>query len=170
MNSKAAGNKADRVRQPVHSAEATNTIPKGTPLILQMNGTEDGLAVVLPATQVAAQANSFIYGVAVNAIAPLQYGESIVHGIVPYALVTRMTRAASTDSWTSSASLAPGVLLAVDTINNAFLVASASLGSNNFLPFALLGASIATNAASASATSDTRTAIIVGVRIFVRML
>ena len=51
-----------------------------------------------------------------------------------------------------------------------FLLESASLGSNNFLPFAILAGSISSYAASASATSDTRTAIVVGVRVFVRAL
>lgn len=171
MNQKFIGDKADRVTEPIQNVD-TVAIPNGTPVCLKMNGTDDGLAVVLPGTQVAAQANSFVYGVYVGAasLGVNQFGKSIVHGIVPYALVTRMTRAASSDSWTSSASLAAGVLLAIDTINNCFLQASASLGSNNFLPFALLGASIASAAASATATSDARTVITVGVRVFVRML
>lgn len=170
MNNPLIGNKADHVRVNVKSAEASASIPRGTPLSLVLNGTDDGLAVVLPATNAAAKANSGAFGVALADIAAGQYGESMIFGIVPYALITRMTRAASSDSWTSSASLAAGVLLALDTINNAFLVASASLGSNNFLPFALLAESIGSNAASATATSDSRTAITVGKRAFARML
>lgn len=170
MNFLPVGNKADHLTMVVKNAEASATIPKGTPVSLALNGTDDGLAVVLPSTNLAAKANTMAFGVTLADHVPNDIGRVIIFGLVPYALVTRMTRAASTDSWTSSASLAAGVLLALDIINNAFLVASASLGSNNFLPFAMLASSIASAAASASATSDSRTAITVGVRVFVRML
>ncbi len=169
MNVMTVGRGPQRVRVPVKSAEASATIPRGTPVCLVMNGTDDGFAVVLPATGGAAKANLFNYGVVIDAIAPKEETDSIVYGLVPYALVTRATRAASSDSWTSSASVAVGVMLAVDTINNAFLL-GASAGSSNFLPQGGLAQSIASMAASATATTDTRTAITAGVRIFVRQL
>lgn len=170
MNFPPVGNKADHITMRIKSAETTLTIPKGTPVCLAVNGTDDGLAVVLPATAGAAKANSFAFGVALSDHVPNDYANAMMFGIVPYALVTRMTRAATTDSWTSSASVPIGELLALDTLNNAFLLESASLGSNNFLPFALLAAALVSQSASASATSDTRTAILVGARAFVRML
>lgn len=169
MNVMPIGIGSQRVRVPVKNAEASATIPRGTPVCLVMNGTDDGFAVVLPATGGAAKANLFNYGVMLDDMLASTYNESVIYGLVPYALVTRATRAASSDSWTSSASVAVGVMLAVDTINNAFLL-GASAGSSNFLPQGGLAASIASMAASATATSDTRTAITTGVRVFVRQM
>ena len=171
MNFMMPGNKADHIRINAKN-EDTVVIPQGTPVSLMLNGTDDGLAVALPATNGAAKAQSAFLGVTVDtpSMAVNQVGTVICFGIVPYALLTVMTRSASSASWSSSASVGVDELLAIDTANNAFLLASASLGSNNFLPFAVLAGSIASYAASASATSDTRTAIVVGARVFVRAL
>jgi hypothetical protein len=169
MNFLPVGNKADHIRLTIKN-EDTVSIPQGTPVSLMLNGTDDGLAIALPSTNGATKAQSAFLGVTLATHAVNDVGTVISFGIVPYALLTVMTRGASSNSWSSSASVAVGELLAIDTINNAFLLESASLGSNNFLPFAILAGSISSYAASASATSDTRTAIVVGVRVFVRAL
>lgn len=168
MRIRPVGKGPDHVLDVIKSAEASATIPAGTPVSLVLNGTDDGWAVVLPSTAGAALANSAFYGVATAALTPGNIGESITFGIVPYAILAASTRAATSDSF-STASFATGNLLCLDTINNAFKLASASLGSNNFLPFALMAQSL-TVSGSATATSLTLTVNTVAVRVFVRML
>jgi hypothetical protein len=167
-----------------------NSIPAGTPVILNMGSTpqpstyqnalpagfEDGLQVVLPTTGCntaglasALAAQLFHYGVAVAAIPYNQLGEVMVHGVYPYALFVRATRASTTSSWTSSASVAAGQLLTVDSINNAYTTLATANATHqlSMLPVFLLD-SVASMAASASATTDTRTAIITQQRVFIR--
>lgn len=167
------GNRSDKVLQNARNAEASTTIPRGTPVVLKFGATaatNDGLDVILPSSSSAALANSLLFGVTTNALIAGDIQEVISEGYVAYAVFTGITRAASTDSWTSTASVTQGALLCVDTLNNAWKVASASLGSNNFQGFAILLDSPASSAASASATSDTRTVVTSAIRCFVRML
>lgn len=178
----------------------SNSIPAGTPLVLNLGptlnpstyqnglpaGFEDGMDVVLPvsaannalAGQLGATyiMNYFHYGIAVSNIGYNQLGESMVHGVYPYALMTRATRAASTNSWSSSASVAASIaFLSIDTINNAYTTyasaaaatTNATLPATNVLPVYLLD-NIASISASATNTSDTRTAIITQQRVFIR--
>lgn len=171
----------------VRNAETSANIPKGSPLILNLSsaaqpttgedgfaaGYEDGLQVVLPGTAGANPSANFLYGIAVDTILNGQLGEAMCFGVIPFALVLRATRAASTDSWTSSASssLAGGFLLAVDTANNCFktYASTASLVQPNQWGLVCLD-SFSSVPASASATSDTRTALIQGYRVFVRLM
>lgn len=169
------GNKAGRCRATVKNGETSSSIPRGTPVVLKLSTTadsdNDGLAVVLPGTAGSAHSYAFRYGVVTDTLAAGQLGESILWGNANYALVTRATRAASTDSWSASATVASGIALGVDTLNNAFLMAASSAGSlASNAANAVLVDSLATVSASASATSDTRTAITVAARVFVRML
>lgn len=171
MRIKTNGNKRDSVYTVIRNAEATLSIPAGTPVTLVMNGTNDGLDVVLPNTAGDAKNGAFRYGVATSALVAGNYGEAIVYGFCPYALITRATRAATSDSWTSSASSASGVALGYESVNNAFQVNASMVGSLGTLKAgAVLVDSIASMAASATATTDTRTAITVGVRAFIRMM
>lgn len=185
------GNKAEKFIHCVKNAE-TVAIPKGTPLVLNLTGTpqptsaanglpagiEDGLQVVLPATAGALASQYYNYGVAVNEIAASQLGEAQVHGLVSYALIKRATRAASTDSWTSSASVAASLLLTIDTIDNALttIASTGTVNSNttvtlyNTQAFGILVDSIASFAASASATSDARTVMTTLKRVFLRQM
>jgi hypothetical protein len=171
----------------VRNSEVSANIPKGTPLILNLSsaaqpttagdgfqaGYEDGLQVVLPGTAGANPSANFLFGVAVDTILNGQLGEAMMYGVIPYALVVRATRAASTNSWSSSASssLAGGFLLAVDTLNNAFstYASTASLVQPNQWGLVCVD-SFSSVPASASATSDTRTALIQGYRTFVRLM
>src|SRR6266849_2091691 len=164
MRAKYVGNKADRFAVVIRNAEATASIPRGTPIIAVLNGTNDGLDVVLPSTAGSALSFNARLGVATDTLTAGQYGESLVYGYVAYALITRMTRAASTDSWTSSASTASGIGLGIDTLNNAFLLGASRAGALvSAADNAFLVDSLASSLASASATSDTRTAITNGV-------
>jgi hypothetical protein len=168
----------------------SNSIPVGCPVILNLSNTaqpttyqnglpigfEDGLQVVLPvsaannqAMDAALSVQLLHYGVALGNILYGQLGEVMVHGVYPAALFTRATRSAATASWSSSASIAGGQLLTIDTINNAYTtIATASATHQlSMLPVFLLD-SVASISASASNTSDVRTAIITTQRVFIR--
>lgn len=191
----------DSIIMAVRNSESTAAIPRGTPVILNLSsaaqptsgadgfaaGYEDGLQVVLPSTAAASPTALFNYGVSVDVIPNGQVGESLIFGVVAFALVVRATRAASTDSWSASAtsSSAGGFLLSVDTVNNVFrtyapssisLANASSIVTTGGIDIQKLNAnavmldSMATFSASASATSDTRTVALVGYRAFVRMM
>ena len=171
MRAKYVGNKGDKLSVVVRNGEVSASIPRGTPVIAILNGTNDGLDVVLPSTAGAALSFNARLGVVSETLTAGAFTDSIVYGYVAYALITRMTRSASSASWTSSASAASGVCLGIDILNNAFLLGASSDGSLAAAAAnAFLVDSLASSAASATATSDTRTAITNGVRVFVRML
>lgn len=157
------------------SGKNSDTVPivRGTPVILSLNGTDDGFAVVLPSTAGQAKSNAFVYGVGVSAIPlglPVGVNDDFqAYGYCPYALVSNGTRSATTASWNSQASWPEGAALSVDTVNNAFAIATASDISAQWWAGFLVD-TIASYASSASATSDTRTAIVAGYRCFIHML
>jgi hypothetical protein len=169
MRAGRTGRIADKIFLNVKSDEASATIPRGTPVCLAMDGTDNGLAVVLPGTT-AANSNSLVYGVATADLAAGATGEVQAFGYCSYGIVRRGTRAASTDSWTSTASAAAQIMLNIDTLNNCFSTSGGTLAASAYLPFALLAESLASIAASASATSDTRTALTTSAKLFLRML
>lgn len=169
-----------------------NVIPAGAPVILNLSatpqpstyingmppGVEDGLQVCLPSSALnnanmslgsALAIDLLHYGVATAQIQFGQLGETLVHGVFPFALVTRATRSATTASWATVATLAGGQLLAIDATNNAYQTIGSTNASNalSYAPVILLD-SLASVAGSASATSDTRTAILTQQRVFVR--
>lgn len=175
MRAKFVGNKADKLIMNVRNDEASASIPAGTPVILNLSttasATADGLGVVLPATAGSANSYSLKYGVLTTVLTTGQYGESVLFGIATNAIVIRATRAASTDSWSATNSSASGVGLGIDTVNNAFTLGASIAGAivSNALAAVLLD-SLSNIVASASATSDTRTALTTAYRVFVRML
>lgn len=169
MRFKMVGNKRDTAAVVVRNAEASASIPAGTPVCLNLSGTDDGLGVILPSGS-AAKAHAGAFGVTLGAIDAGKYGECQVFGFCSTAIYLLGTRAASSDSWTSTASVALGVLLNIDTINNAFSSSGGTLAKSAFLPMAVLAASVASVAASATATSDTRTALTTSASVFLRML
>lgn len=190
MRFKTNGNKRDGVYVVVKNAESSATIPMGSPVCLKdLNGTDDGVAVVLPATVDADGLSSLLMGVVVApgansspGIPPGGYGEAQVFGFCPSILMTINTRSASTASWTSQTSIASGGFqqLIPETVCNGWTTAApqtfvtgattATALFANFQPYALLGQSLASQAASASATSDTRTCIYATVKGFLRMM
>ncbi|MDE1971312.1 MAG: hypothetical protein KGI50_07100 [Patescibacteria group bacterium] len=176
MNNKLVdgGSSGDKLRSPVLNEDATfaATIPAGTPVVLALNGTDDGLAVVMPSTAGAAQTEALFYGVAQTAL-PYNTnvrGYALRNGLATNAIVCIATRAASSNSWTSSASMASWQCLSVDTINNCFTTVSASAGASRYQAFAILAQSVASIAASATATTDTRTAITQACKVWVNLL
>lgn len=164
------GDKSDHVAVMVKNNEASASIPVGSPVMLNMNATDDGIGVVLPSGS-AAKAHSYFYGVVTRTIAAGERCESIVYGFCQNIVLLRQTRAASTDAFSSNSDgFLTGTLLNVDTVNNAFSTSGGTQAKSAFLPFAVLAASVASWASSASATSDTRTAITVTSKAFLRAM
>lgn len=142
------------------------TISKGAPCILQMTGTDDGVLVCLPST-LPKGVSTLLYGVALSDIAAAAIGEIQGYGFNRSTLLMRNTRAATTDSWASVSSFDIGLVLYAVSLN-AFS-ASASIGSALSQAYAVLAETLASLASSASATSDTRTAISVSCKSFLRI-
>jgi hypothetical protein len=123
MRAKYVGNKADKIIFNIKNVEAVSTVPLGAPVVFNLSVTssaDDGLGVVLPSTAGALKYNllagvNLSYQLAVN-----QMGEAILFGYSPKTLVKVNTRAASTDTWASVASVASGVLLTPDFTHNAW--------------------------------------------------
>lgn len=182
MRFKQAGNKADSIIVVVHNAD-TVVIPAGTPLVLNMNATNDGLDVVLPST---ANDNrktvGMSLGVSTKTMQVGDYSEAVVFGLSYNLLLIRQTRASSTNNWASEAARSVGEFLTVDTVNNGFITMASAISAitvstgaaqaqvGTQWPLAALGATLASYASSASATSDTRTAITAAVRAFVHFM
>lgn len=162
-----AGSPAIRERAVVKNGEASAQMPLGTPVAFTFSGTDDGLAVILPSSS-AAKAHAFAFGVTTGAINAGDKGEVMVRGFVRKALMLLQTRAASTDSWSASTH-SQGVLLNIDTVNNVFSTSGGTLAKTSYLPLGVLAESTAC-AASATATSDTRTVVTGYMKAFVRMM
>jgi hypothetical protein len=162
--------KPESVHLRVKSAEASVTIARGTPVVFAYNGTNDGLAIVRPSAGTAAGVNALVAGVAIADITAGAFGDVQCFGFNRYSVLRRATRAASSDSWASQASIAANsVLMILDTVNNCFSTA-ASLAASGFLPMGIMVESLASYASSDSATSDTRTAITAAVKTHLRMM
>lgn len=166
MRLKAAGDKPDTAIVVVRNNNGS-AIRKGSPVVLNMNATDDGLSV-LAANSSAAKTSGLLFGVAVGDMNDGDTGEAQVFGFCRSLTLTRATRGASTDSWASQASIAALNWLTVETVAGNF--ASLASSAATYVPFAVLGESLASYASSASATSDTRTAITASAKGFVRML
>ena len=170
MKFQTLGDKPTFVDDFVRNDEASTTLQDGTPVVYYMDGTEDGLAVVLPASSTAIKAHVFFAGVVTEDILVGRIGTVRKTGIHRTTRILRATRAATSDSWSSSASLAAGHLLVIDTVNNVLSTVAASVGATGYLPWAILAQSVASIAASASATSDATTAITQAAKVFLRVL
>lgn len=177
--------KAESVFLTVKSAESSDSIPDGTPVALVMNGTNDGLAVVLPATATATKVPRFAYGVAMGAIGAGLVGKVQVFGFCRRSVIVNRTRAASTDAWASRPGLSVSQALTIQTANNAFNTAAIpssyvtgsatsdtlALDLNAFLPYAILAESLAsTTTGPASTTSNALLVSTSLAKTFIRML
>lgn len=129
------------------------TIVRGTPVYFVMDGTDDGLAVDNPSVGGATKATSFFAGLIPRDLPSGEEGLSQVYGMVDALLLTRQTRAASTDSYASAASVGVGNRLNVETVGNGMSVSDAGVASVT-LPFCAVGESLASAASSASTSSD----------------
>ena len=147
----------------------TVSIPSGSVVYYNMNGTRDGADVVLPSTGGVAK-NHLIAGITLtDASANEASVRTQAYGFCNRAMIRTGTRAASSDSWATFTSMAIGDVLGVDTVNNCLSRAAAGADSN-FLAKAVLCQTVASVAGSASATSDTRTALTTMAKVFLRMM
>lgn len=106
----------------------TVSIAKGTPVVYVMDATDDGLAIQKPSSGTAVNGDFLLAGVAAQDISASDYGLVQVFGITPMDVTLRVqTRANSTQSVASTAAIAVGAALMVDTVNNCFY-APASVG------------------------------------------
>jgi hypothetical protein len=183
MRFKQVGNKRDIVAMTIHNAD-TVQIPLGTPVVLAMNGTNDGLDVVLPSTANSDNlSQAFWYGVADRTLNVGDYGEAFVFGIYNNIVLEIRTRAGTSggSSWSSVSSIPQGCYLSLDTANNCFTTqvstygavtasTAAAAATYTYSPKAVLNSSFASLAGVATSSSDTRTVSTVAVAAFIRML
>jgi hypothetical protein len=164
------GDKPDTVVINVKNDEST-ALETGELVVYAMDGTDDGLAVEKPSSSSAAMATTFFAGVVKDRLPAdgTKMGTAQIHGFCRRARIVRQTRAASTDSFASFVALALGDRLIIDTVNNAFSRSDAGAQSAA-QAFAVMAETIASAASSASATSDTRTAITAWAKVFLRAL
>lgn len=171
------------------NGEASASIPVGSPVVFVMNATDDGFAAVLPSTAGAAKCPELFAGVNVSpsALAAGEFGTSQIWGFCNYATVVQQSRSASTASFVSAAAFSVGQPLNVDTVNNAFTLGSIVTGAMTIVtgattdtvavnfgdgnpPMAVIAQTLVSQASSASTTSDTRTKITYGLKVFLRAM
>jgi len=169
-----------RVKMAVkNDSNSSATIPVGTPVYMSLDGTEDALAVKLPSNGSQTVADRNFFGVVTDTLLTGALGESILFGIVPKAKIVRATRSADTADWVGSTSIANGVLLSIDTVNNAFSTAAGSdtVATNTAvtivasrIPFAFLAVDLASFASTNSTATTNGTALTMLTKAFVRAL
>jgi hypothetical protein len=149
--------------------DETVSIPAGTPVAYVMDGTEDGLAVIKPSTS-NLKSTSLLAGILIKDLTTTlpKLGKVQAYGVVD-AIVRLATRAATSDSYTSLAAHAVGMLGVVDTVNDCILTL-ASTGSGTYLPAIVIAEAIASQAASATATTITDTVKTTKAKVFIRAL
>lgn len=189
MISQECGDKAFKSLFNFRNAEASAAIPSGSPVIFVMNATEDGFGGVLPSTAGAAKSPELFAGVYASpySLAAGVVGQAQVWGFCNYAVVVQQSRAASTNSFASAAALSIGQPLAVDTVNNAFQTSSQVTGAFTVVtnattdtvamnfgdgnpPMCVMAQTLASAASSASTTSETRTKLTYGLKVFLRAM
>jgi|SRR5215510_6250494 len=117
MRFKSAGNKRDQAIVVIKNASTTIPIKAGAPTFLNAENT-DGLSVISAENLAAASQLSFM-GLAIADVPvstdPKPFSEAIAFGQCDFARFLTRTRAASTDTWASVASIAAFVQLAPHT-------------------------------------------------------
>jgi hypothetical protein len=182
---------AARVTVAIHNAD-TIQIPAGSPVVFNMNGTNNGLDVVLFSSITGAnQQQGFRCGVVFNNVPVGGFDEAVVFGYTNYLLLIRQTRAASTAAWATEAARSIGEHLTATSIATAASIpnltngwtttastvqivtnsqSTGAISQTILVCDAVLATTLASYASSASTTSDTRTAITAAVKAFVRVL
>lgn len=168
MKTQTAQNKAETVFIAVKNVH-TSSVSRGVPVCFKMSGTDDGFEIIDANTGAAAKSTPLFAGILAQTLATNAKGLSQVYGFNLYTVVTRMTRAASTDSYASCPAIAIGDVMNVDTVANG-MSRSATLAASAFLPFCMAAETIASSASSASTSSDSSTAKTTNVKTFIRAL
>lgn len=181
MTSQTLGDKKDFLATHVRNSEASATIPKGAPVILKMNGTEDGFAVVLPSSSSASKIAMFYYGVAMDDILAGQIGNVQREGVCNYIKIELQTRANTSggSSFSTADTLLLGALLGIDSAGNCFKTVASTVAapSNadqtltlNNQAFGALGQSVNSQAGIATSTSETRLTVTTNVKAMLRLM
>lgn len=179
MRTQTQGGKPNFIAFTVKNKEASASIPVGTPVLLNLSGTDDGLEVILPSSGDATKALTRFFGVVTGTIAAGQLGEVLIAGVARKANLVQATRAASSDSWATFDTLAADLQMSVDTVNNCFRTqaSTTTVASNTTVTqvspkgtAVFLAQTVASFSGLASATSDTRLVITTAVKAIVRAL
>jgi hypothetical protein len=109
--------KPEDIIHAVKNAEAV-TIPAGVPVVYVMNGTDDGLAVVLPSTAGSVKTAGLTAGITTKAIEPGRLADIQVYGFNRGTKVARATRAATTDAWPTMPAIVFGSPAGIDLAKN----------------------------------------------------
>jgi len=171
------------------NGEASASIPVGCPVVFVMNATDDGFSAVLPSTAGAAKCPELFAGVNVSpaTLVAGDYGTSQIWGFCNYATVVQQSRSASTAVWATAAAFSIGQPLAIDTVNNCFALGSVVTGAMTIVTgattdtvavnfgdgnpaMAVIAQTLVSQASSASTSSDTRTKITYGLKVFLRAM
>jgi hypothetical protein len=165
------GDKANRHRAKIRSAETTVTIKKGAPTFYNMNGTNDGIDA-LSAEAIPAAKHGFFAGIAMQDVEPGRIKEVLTHGTCEYARLLTASRAATTDVWASYPAGVTGDVLSVLSGAGLQAFSRAGAASAGILPWAVLAgtyASATTQASSVgSANFSASTWSVSLVKVFIR--
>jgi hypothetical protein len=161
MKQQTLGNKSQNQWKHVKSVETTTTIKKGAPVVLDVSSAA-GIAKigygVKSVESLAAAEQPFFFGLAVEDIAP-NAESTTIFGYYAFARMIRATRAASTDVWASTAAIALGDVLAINTTAGLQAVSRSGAGSaitnKHLIVAAETKASTTTVASSITAGADT---------------
>lgn len=147
----------------------TAAIAAGTPVCFAMNGTRDGIDVQLPSSGSDAKNTGFAAGVAVTGLPASGSGLVQCYGFTSSLLLTRATRATSTDSYASAAAIALGDWLNIESVGNG--ASRSGAGSVSIAaPILVAAQSLASNASAASTSSDSSVKVQSTVKAFIRMM
>jgi len=148
--------KPDYIASSVRNAESSATIPLGTPVVFAINGTQDGLAVVLPSSSTAVKATNFFAGVATKSAVPGEVFDALSHGFCLNVLYSRGSRSATTAAWPSFVAIALGDMCTIDTVQNAFAYSTVGAAGVN-APIACVADTANTAASTTTAASSAYT-------------
>lgn len=172
MRYQTLGDKAPFIDDFVRNSETTALVP-GTPVIMEVDGTEDGLSVELPASGSATLSRLFPAGIVTDTINAGRVGNVRRYGFIDATYICR-TRAATSDSFSTYAALAVGVVFSIHTVMNALSVQAETVATNAAVtlsqPNFVLAEAVASHIGLATATSLTLTYSTSQAKVFVRIL
>lgn len=176
MRFKVVGSKRD-VMAIVIKNKDTNTIFAGAPVVYQVNGTDDGLAVTTVTNLAAALSGNFC-GVAYADILANAYGEAQVFGFNDATRLRVTTRAATTDVWASypAGGIGDAMVLVTGTGTAAASISAdqafSNAGSAAFTVFARarLGQTYASATTQASSLNASQTASFSSVKAMIHAM
>jgi hypothetical protein len=133
--------------------------------VFNMNGTDDGLAVVTAGTAGSAKSNVFTAGITTRDMDPGQLGEVQVYGLNRKTTTVRATRAATTDAWATMAAIPFGSTLGLDLANNV-----AGVGGQSMAGMMIAVAENVAAGPTLPATAGSGTRYEQGVKTFLRFM